>query len=586
MTSEQTSSATGRLLMGAIGALAGLCLWLLVDVLENSFSPRLYLALVTYYGVFFTGLLALAGPMRLARACGFSLVQAALVTALVIWASLRFDTVEPTLESPPVWLAAILLTLIPLPFAITQAQEGRWNSYSGLFTHSWDIVVRYVAAWLFVGVVWGVVMLSDALFQLVGITVIEWLLDVDAVPFLLTGATLGVALAVVNELSDYVSPYLVLRLLRLLLPVVLFVVIVFLAALPFRGLSHLFGGLSAATTLMAMAMGATTLITTALDTDDSRAAGSRAMQIMTQLLALTLPALGAAAALAIGMRVAQYGWTPDRLAAATMAFLVVAYGVVYAITVVLRGNWAGRIRQANTVMALVVIAVSALWLSPVINPQRISTQNQVARFEAGKTDVADLDLWQIGREWGRAGEAGIARLLALQDHPQANELATRLARLDEATGRSAYQAGERTAGLTGRIETLRETLVVVPEGAEVPAEFFDDLRVHQVDRLHTACKSQTPAGRPGCVALIVDLTDQYLGDEIVLFELRSGRLGMTAYMLLDGLYDDRNPRYLIGESFSQNGGAILDQLIDGAFSLAPVPARVLELGGRRIFFGP
>ena len=69
---------------------------------------------------------------------------------------------------------------------------------------------------------------------------------------------LVLALAVVTELSDYVSPFLILRLLRLMLPPVLLVLAVFLLALPLRGLSGLFGGLSAAATLLAMvAAGAT-----------------------------------------------------------------------------------------------------------------------------------------------------------------------------------------------------------------------------------------------------------------------------------------------------------------------------------------
>ena len=80
--------------------------------------------------------------------------------------------------------------------------------------------------------------------------IISDLLDIDGVPFVLTGLVLGLAIAVVNELSDYVSPYLILQLLRLLLPVLVVVMAVFIVALPFRGLSGLFGGLSAAATLM------------------------------------------------------------------------------------------------------------------------------------------------------------------------------------------------------------------------------------------------------------------------------------------------------------------------------------------------
>lgn len=583
------SEALGRIMMGTIGALAGLCLWLLVDVLDDQLrsTPRLFLALVTFYGVFFTALLALLGPLRLCRAAAFSGMQGALVTGLVLWFSLRFDHIDQTLESPPAWVAALILTLIPLPFAITQVKQGRWSNYPGLFAHSWDIVVRYAAAWVFVGLAWGVVMLSDQLFQLVGIELIEQLLKQDLVPFLLTGTALGVALAVVNELSEYVSPYLVLRLLRLLLPVVLVVVSVFLVFLPLRGLSHLFGGFSAAATLMTMAIGATTLITTALDADDSRAVASKPMRIMAQLMALILPALGGLAAAAIWLRVAQYGWTPDRLAAAVVAALVLAYGVAYAGSVLLRGDWMGHIRQVNMVLALVAIAAAALWLSPVFNAERISTNSQVARFESGRAGVEDLDLWRIAHDWGRAGQAGLIRLEALQDHPQADALQDRLARLKAAESRYDFNNEDRAVTAESQLRDLTDQLQVVPAGAQVPDWFWNGLPLHKVQGLQQACDRSTPAGHSGCVVLITDLTDLIDGPEAVVFALSArDALAVSGYFNRGTRVDQRHVTVLEEANLSKGGAALLDQLMAGEFRLAPVPARLLELGDKRLYFGP
>ncbi|KCV81521.1 hypothetical protein ATO10_11432 [Actibacterium atlanticum] len=583
------SPTLGRAMMGAIGALAGLCLWLLVDVLDDQLRavPRLFLALVAFYGVFFTSLLALLGPLRLRRAGPFAALQGVGVTALVLWFSLRFDHIEQTLESPTAWVAAIILTLIPLPFAIAQVKEGRWSDYSGLFAHSWDIVVRYAAAWVFVGLAWGVVMLSDQLFQLVGIELIEHLLDVDPVPFLLTGTALGVALAVVNELSDYVSPYLVLRLLRLLLPVVLVVMAVFLVALPFRGLSHLFGGFSAAATLMTMAMGATTLITTALDADDSRAVASAPMRVMAQLMALILPALGVLAAVAIWLRVDQYGWTPDRLAASVIAALVLAYGLAYAVSVILRGDWTGHIRRVNMVLALAALVVSAAWLSPLLNAHRISTNSQVDRFEAGQTDVADLDLWLIGREWGRAGQAGLARLQTMEGHPQADVLQQRITRLNDADSRYDFANEDRAVTAETQLRDLADLLQVVPEGKSVPDWFWDGLPLHKVEQLQRACARRTPAQNRGCMVLFADLSDLVDGDEAVVFALSANdSLVVDGYFNRTGRIDTRRANFLGGSNLTKGGAAVLDQLAEGAFALAPVPARVLELGGRQLYFAP
>ena len=79
---------------------------------------------------------------------------------------------------------------------------------------------------------------------IVGIDVIGRLLEHEAVILTLTGAVFGLGMAVIHDLADLLSPYVVLRMFRLFLPVVLAVMAVFLVALPFRGLDGLVSGLS------------------------------------------------------------------------------------------------------------------------------------------------------------------------------------------------------------------------------------------------------------------------------------------------------------------------------------------------------
>jgi hypothetical protein len=66
---------------------------------------------------------------------------------------------------------------------------------------------------------------------------------------------LGLGMAVIHDLAELLSPYVVLRVFRLFLPVVLAVMAIFLVALPFRGLDGLAGGLSPAMLLLVMVGG-------------------------------------------------------------------------------------------------------------------------------------------------------------------------------------------------------------------------------------------------------------------------------------------------------------------------------------------
>lgn len=581
------STMAARYALGAVGALAGGALHVVTEILPDHLAghPRLVLfaALVTV--TFFTACLALAGPLRLWRAAAAAAVLALVVAALGTWASLRFDETGAFIETGHPLVALAILSFLPLPFVMAADVERKWNDYPALFAHSWDIVVRYAAAWVFVGLVWGIVLLSDELLKLVGLTVIADLLKIEVVPWLLTGTVLGVALAVVNELSDYVSPFLVLRLLRLLLPVVTIVVLVFLAALPIRGLTGLFGGVSAAATLIAMAAGATLLVTTALDARDDDGARSPGMRAAAQIMALLLPLLGVMAGVAIIQRVAQYGWTPDRLAAATLAALVLAYGLSYAVIVVLRRNWAERIRHANVVLALVVIAVAAAWLTPAFDPQRLATADQIARLRSDRVSARALDLWTIGREWGRAGRAGLDRLAEIDDPV----LAERLNALAAAPSRFAFERGTLADRQSDPATRLRNAIPVRPAGAEIPARLFEAMHPWEADRIAHACRRRSPMGNPGCLLLVLELSPSAPGNEVIIATLGPGGiLDLVAYVAQGpgAAFERRLPAGPFDSGQMPEGASTLDRLFAGEYTLSPVEARALDVGGRRLFFGP
>ncbi|MEX5727143.1 hypothetical protein Ga0609869_000496 [Rhodovulum iodosum] len=577
--------------LGLLGFLAGAAAWLLAEVLPEQWAdaPRQLLFVGGLGFAFFVPALALSGPLPMVRALLASAGLALPLAGLLTSASERFETVSAYLDTGhPVFIFA-LLVFLPLPFLIAALGPGtRWSHYPTLFHQSWMIVVRFAAAWLFVGLVWAVLFLSNALFELVGIDIIERLLDREEVPYLLSGLTLGLALAVVNELSGYVSPYLILRLLRLLLPVVLVVVAVFLGALPLRGLSDLFGSLSAAAVLLAMAAGAATLVSTALDARDDRQVRNRVMRWACQALALLLPALAALAGYAVWLRVAQYGLSPDRLGAAALSVLALGYGLAYAGAVLLRRNWAGRIRRANVVMALAGLAAGLAWFTPVFDVQRISVANQIARLEAGAVSAEDIDLWSMGREWGRAGRAGLDRIAAMTDHPEAADLAARLADLDEAETRYAFERRGEVDDAAALAARIAERLPVRPEGAALPEGLLDSLRLWELEQISQSCTRRTPAGNPGCVMLMAELSGARAGTEAVLaaFTGRGGLMLRGYFATEDGAgYAFRAPEILKDGAIYTNPGAVIDAILAGEVTLHPVPLNALSVEGGEVFFG-
>lgn len=568
--------------MALIGALAGISFYLLSEIVNTQvLGDRAFLALVTFATTFFTGLLAMAGPLTIARAVLSAAALAVATALLFLWASFRFDTLDNYFFAPFPVLATAVIATVPLPFIIAAAGPG-WRDYPALFSSAWTIVVRYAAAWTFVAVVWGVIFLSDLLLSIVGLNLIGDLIAIKIVPFVITGLTLGLALAVVQEFKDYVSPFLILRLLRLLLPAVLVVMIVFVVALPVQGLSGLFGELSVAAILLAMTAGSATLITTAIDQSDAEATQSPFLSGSTQALALILPIPAGLAAYSVWLRIDQYGLTPDRLFAALMAVLALGYGLTYAIAVLRRAGWMARIRQGNVHMALAGLAAAVLWLTPILNAERISANTLVARYLSGATPVAALDAARLA-DWGFAGASARATLDALAKEPGQEALAAALASATTPTP-AEIDAEPATA-----LANLIAVLPLQPATATADRDrLLAGLQSYDLASWLAACRTPMPDGKPGCVMVIADFNQLYPGPEAMVVLRDAGdAMRYEALVQVGTLVERRSLSTLQGYLPYDAGGAlIIAQMQAAPPVLSPVPLSQLTLGSQGIIIFP
>ena len=164
-----------RTLMAAVGALAGLAGWFLIEELPGLVDgERLVLFLTAAAGAFFFALLAASGALAMRAALAVSALVSVGPAALLTWASLRYDAVDDFLATGHPLVAFGLVVCLSLPFLVVAFRpEERWRSYPALFRQSWDIAVRYAAAWIFTGAFWVVLYLSDALLDLVGLEIIR-----------------------------------------------------------------------------------------------------------------------------------------------------------------------------------------------------------------------------------------------------------------------------------------------------------------------------------------------------------------------------------------------------------------------------
>lgn len=569
-----------RMIVSVFGALAGLSGWVLFEWADSKLTSPHFLVL-TLAVVFFGAVLSVVGPLRIGKSILAGVIVALPVALLAFWASLRFLDVSKFLYDGHPILAIFIMSAIPLPFLIAHLRPDQSPThYEDLFDNAWQIVVRVLGALAFMGIAWAVILLSDTLLKLVGLWVIDYLLEIDPVPPIISGALFGLGVAVLFELSHLVSPQLVLRLVRLLIPLVLVVVIVFIGALPFRGLSGLFDRLSVATVLMAVAFAGVSLVSTALDTSDTAAVQTKGMRMMTQALVLLLPILAVLSVVAVVQRYAQHGWTPTRLSAMTLAVIALFYTVLYAAAVILRGPWMRRIRDANIFMAGFVVVLTALWFTPVLNPQKIAATSQVARLVNGHVSAEDFGYWELTREWGKAGTA-TAEQLAAMDLPNQSVINTRLAHSQSVTTKYAFNNAVIDDARAETVENLKNTLIVYPVGATLPSSFWSLEPGNRVYAIMRGCQSRTTqAGNPACAAVIGEFDAGTKGKEVIV--VFNGYLDSPESFIVKP-HPDGTLEYGYNNFWLKLSKADLDQFVDQGPVFGSVSLDSLSIGANRIF---
>lgn len=577
---EMPTLTRDMIVVTLFGALAGLASYALFEwITEIQGFDSETLGASVFAACFFSAALAMAGPVRLMQCLIPAAAFAAVVTALVLWASFRFAEAETFIEAGHPFGVVFVLFIIAVPFLTTiAAPEKSPKRYTDLFDVSWGAVTRVIVSAAFTGLFWLLLFLSDALLSLVGITLIEAIIDLDPAPPILTGAVFGLAIVVTHELSEMVSPQLILRLLRLLLPMITVVVAIFVVALPFRGLSNLFGSLSAGGVMIGMGLTATGLVSAAIDRSSDQGVQGRWMRGFVQLLACLVPVLGGLAIAAVWVRVQDYGWTPDRLAAATIAGTVFVYGVIYAGTVLMQGDWAHRLRQGNIVLALGVMAMLALWLTPALNPQAISARSQMARLDAGEA-LNKLPLYEMAQEWGHVGLAQISTLKARLEAADDNEGMYLISVAEEAEYSHEFRSAATQAGIAQQVMELDDELPVYPAGSVVPSEIFSRTD-YVLQSILDVCLPVDRLARKNCVLISVPEYDGQKAHFVLFTNIQEPLQDVWTFTKADA-------KTTVGARHSiLLGDAEKQDLLNGVYTIGAPRWSSVQIGGENVHSPP
>jgi len=341
-------------------------------------------------------------------------------------------------------------------------ERRRIAAYASYFEVAWKLNLQILFCLLFVGVTWLVLQLGAALFDLVKLDFLSrtiakawFFIPVTAFAFSVAMHLTDVKPAIVRGIRNLLHV-----LLSWILPVLTLLVGGFLASLPFTGLDPLWATRSAGGILLSAAAAFVVLINAAYQ--DGASPPPRVLAISARIACLLLVPLTLLAAYALALRVADHGWSADRVIAAASLLVAACYAGGYAAAALRRG-WLRTLAGVNIAAAFVVLAVLALLLSPVLDPGRIATNSQMARLASGQIKLPQLDVAYLYHHGARFGREAIAQLEKSAAGDDAGWLRTELARL-----RQLQKPGAPAPDLK-----VADNLRVWPAGTALPAGFSE-----------------------------------------------------------------------------------------------------------------
>jgi len=551
-----------------IGLIQGVLLYLLYTALQDTLwpatAPLLFAPLVLLGVLLPIILISALGHLPRRTLAGWVSAAAIAIVLLAIhdvWRRLGgVDVLRPTPSGPlTVCLAAACFIAHALVLAGAR-ERRRIATYATYFDVAWTLGLQLVFSALFVGATWLVLQLGASLFDLIRLDFLSQAMEkawfsipVTAFAFACAMHLTDVKPAIVRGIRNLVHV-----LLSWTLPVLTLLVAGFLASLPFTGLAPLWATRSAAGMLLSAAACFVVLINAAWQNGSERPA--RVIAISARVASLLLAPLTLLAGYALALRVLDHGWSLDRVIAGACLLVAACYAGGYAAAAMRRG-WLPTLAGVNIAAAFAVLGILALLLSPLVDPGRVAVASQLARLDAGRITLRQLDvayLWEHGARYGRAA---LARLESSTTGPDAAWLRTELAHL-------------RQPDLDAGVRPLADQLHVWPAGTTLPASFV------QTDWRRTLHSAHLPPCMRGqnalCDAFILDLGGDARPEVVVIGT--DGEAGVVLRQDARGAWElAASLPLLLGDCTS-----VLDAMRAGRLRAAPPVLADLQIDGRRI----
>lgn len=309
------------------------------------------------------------------------------------------------------------ITIISTAFIQSWKSSKPRYSYPDLFENAWNNQFFILFAGLLTGGFLLVLLLGTTLFDSIGIKASKIIWQ-DEVITVLAGALIGAGIGISREFDSLIFKirsvfFAIFHIMAYLAAVI---TILFAISLPFT-YSELFHNKSTSIILLSLVAVSILLLNTLVDKGSNKL--PKWSNWIFSLQITLLPILALLSVYAISLRIMQYGLMPKRVVAISLALLLSLYGLAYLYQLIkYRGHWSNGLIKTNPTLALMWATLLIGLLSPILDPNRLSVNNQLQRLKSNQIDINQFDFFALEHRLGKRGKEAIKEIKTWQEHPQ------------------------------------------------------------------------------------------------------------------------------------------------------------------------
>jgi len=446
-----------------------------------------WLASLPGWSIFnYTLILAVPGMMALsvvqlrdARFWQHVIALALILAGLAAWATWNTSG-TPGLRHErilaPFSISVAIGTFISLAWLQARQHLGHWRApYPLLFELAWQNALTLLLAGAFTGICWGLLELWAGLFYLLDISFFRELFRRSDFAHLATGtmAGLGILIGRTQHRPVQVARQILLAVFKALLPLLALVALMFLFSLPF-GLAPLHNTRGSVEALLGLMMLLVLFINAVYQDGERERPYPVWLRRMVEAALLTMPVYAALALYLIWPRIEASGWTVDHVWECLLALVLACYALGYAICVLRpRVHWLRPLAGVNKGLSWVIVGVVVVANSPLLDPQRIAVNDQIARLRASVPSLNRNALMDLRFDFGRRGYQA---LLALRSEPEIIASGADKV-IEEVLGRERRFGLARTEAhpLISDLATLRQHIVLAEGSLALDEQWWQQL---------------------------------------------------------------------------------------------------------------